>query len=77
MFRVTTRLTFLSKAVMTSRKEIPSSGTTTCGTWKEGPAADVFRDELAIDGRTFRQHHRSLDDVLELPHVAWPIVLDE
>src|SRR5207302_543029 len=38
---------------------------------------DVIRNELDADPRARRQHDGALDHVLELAHVAWPVVFGE
>ena len=66
-----------SKSVMTSLNEMPSGGTTNCGIWKFGALPDVIGNQLDADARSRRQHDRALDHVLELAHVARPVVLGQ
>ena len=66
-----------SKFAMTSLRLIPSGGTVRCGTWKLGAAAHVVGDELAADLGRGGEHDAALDDVLELAHVARPVVVHQ
>ena len=66
-----------SKSVITSLNEMPSGGTTNCGMWKLGALPHVIGNQLDADPRSRGQHHRPLDDVLELADVARPVVLGQ
>ena len=54
------RMSFFSKSLMSPRKEIPSSGTTSRGTREARDGKDVVGDEGSIDDSPFRQRHSPL-----------------
>ena len=64
-----------STSVMTSLNEMPSGGTTNFGMWKEGAErtwSGIRSAPIRVPGA---EHDGALHHVLELAHVARPVVL--